>query len=97
LSTAILCGRVRDGSDTEVASTDDIHMPVEKPRETPNRCNDDGPAGEKPPGQFVSDELEEQTKRFLDEVKDLAKRRRKAANGEKRGPPPPDDQRSRRR
>ncbi len=72
-------------------------MPVEKPRETPNRRNDEDPAGGKPPGQFVSDELEAETKRFLDEVKDLAKRRRKAANGEKRGPPPPEDQRSRRR
>jgi hypothetical protein len=70
---------------------------VEKPRETPNRCNDDDPAGGKPPGEFVSDELEAQTKRFLDEVKNLAKRRRQAANGEKTGPPPRDDQRSRRR
>jgi hypothetical protein len=70
---------------------------VEKPRETPNRCNDDDPAGGKPPGEFVSDELEAQTKRFLDEVKDRAKRRREAADGENKGPPPRDDQRSRRR
>lgn len=42
----------------------------------------------KPPGQFVNDELEEQTMRFLEEVKGLAKRRRKASEEDQLGPPP---------
>ncbi|HEU6445328.1 MAG TPA: hypothetical protein VFL61_09750 [Gaiellaceae bacterium] len=43
----------------------------------------------KPPGEFVNDELEEQTMRFLEEVKGLAKRRREASVDEQVGPPPP--------
>ena len=59
--------------------------------------NNEEAAVDKPPGQFVTDELAEQTKRFLAEVKGLAKRRREAA-GEQPGPPPPSDsQRSSRR
>jgi hypothetical protein len=51
----------------------------------------------KHPGQFVSDELEEHTKRFIEEVKGRAKRRREATD-EGGGPPPPSErQRSRRR
>jgi hypothetical protein len=51
----------------------------------------------KPPGQFVSDELEQHTKRFLEEVKGRAKRRREASD-EPAGPPPPlERQPSRRR
>ena len=51
----------------------------------------------KPPGEFVTDELEAQTKRFLEEVKGLAKRRREASE-DNPGPPPPNNaQRSRRR
>jgi hypothetical protein len=70
---------------------------VENSKDTPKPPNDEGADVKKPPGQFVSDELEEQTKRFLAEVKGLAKRRREAA-GDKPGPPPPkDSQRSRRR
>jgi hypothetical protein len=87
LSTAPLCGHVRDGSDTEVASTEDIHTPVEKSDDTQDPHERAGPAGKKPPGEFVSDELEAHTKRFLEEVKVLAKRRREAV-AEKNGPPP---------
>jgi hypothetical protein len=48
------------------------------------------------PGQFVSDELEEQTARFIEDVKGRAKRRSEDQD-EPHGPPPPDDdQRSRR-
>ena len=97
LSTALLCGLMRDGSDTEVASTDDIHTPVENSKHTPKPTNRDDPATGKPPGEFVSDELEAHTKRFLEEVKGLAKRRREAAAVEQVGPPPPENQRSRRR
>ena len=97
LSTALLCGALRDGSDTEVASTDDIHSPVGNSKHTPKPSNRDDPTAEKPPGEFVTDELEAHTKRFLKEVKGLAKRRREAAAEEQVGPPPPENQRSRRR
>ena len=51
-----------------------------------------------PPGQFISDDLERETARFIDEVKELAKRRKMRAAEERPGPPKPDDdQRSRRR
>lgn len=80
---------MRDGSGTEVASTDDIHTPVENSHDTPKSRNRDDPAAEKPPGEFVTDELEAHTKRFLEEVKGLAKRRREAAAEEQTGPPPP--------
>jgi len=88
---------MRDGSDTEVASTDDIHTPVENSMDTEKGRNHDDPAPRKPPGEFVTDELEAQTKRFLEEVKGLTKRRREAAADDQAGPPPPDGQRSRRR
>lgn len=52
---------------------------------------------QKPPGEFVNDELEEQTKRFLEEVKGLTKRRREASDEEQLGPPPAGRQRSSRR
>jgi hypothetical protein len=42
----------------------------------------------KPPGQFVSDELKEQTARFLEDVKGLAKRRRERTAKDGPGPPP---------
>ena len=62
------------------------------------RNKPDKPDG-RPPGQFVSDDLEEHTARFIAEVKDLAQRRRDVAAKERRGPPPQagGDQRSRRR
>jgi hypothetical protein len=66
---------------------------VENSDTPPNTANEDD--AKKPPGEFVNDELEEQTKRFLEELKDLARRRRAA---ERDGPPPPGaGQRSRRR
>ena len=70
---------------------------MENSKDTPKPPNDEEPDVEKPPGQFVSDELEEQTKRFLAEVKGLAKRRREAAEDQPGPPPPKDSQRSRRR
>ena len=45
-------------------------------------------SGDKPPGQFVSDELKEQTARFLEDVKGLAKRRKESAAEDTPGPPP---------
>jgi hypothetical protein len=97
LSTALLCGPLRDGSDTEVASTDDIHSPVENLNSSRNHRNDEETVMNKPPGEFVNAELERQTKRFLEEVKDLARRRREAGADEEPGPPPGGGQRSRRR
>jgi hypothetical protein len=70
---------------------------------TGNKSNDEentDKSGRKPPGQFISDELEEQTARFIEGVKGLAKRRRELENEEGSGPPPPPsdgNQRSRRR
>jgi len=59
--------------------------------------NRDRPGG-KPPGQFVSDELEEQTARFIEAVKVLARRREERQSEERPGPPPRGgDQRSSRR
>jgi hypothetical protein len=97
LSTASLCGALGDGSGTEVASTDDIHTPVENSDSTQKPHKHEEASVRKPPGEFLSDELEAHTRRFLDEVKGRAKRRRKASE-ESAGPPPPsEDQRSRRR
>ena len=97
LSTASLCGALGDGSGTEVASTDDIHTPVENSDNTQKPHNHGKGSVKKPPGEFVTNELEEHTKRFLEEAKGRAKRRREASE-ESPGPPPPDDpQRSRRR
>jgi hypothetical protein len=97
LSTASLCGALGDGSGTEVASTDDIHTPVENSDNTQKPHKQEEGSVKKPPGEFVSDELEEHTKRFLEEVKGRAKRRREATD-EGGGPPPPSErQRSRRR
>ena len=97
MATGLLCGPIRDGSDTEVASTDDIHTPVENSKDTRKPRNHDDTDRAKLPGEFVTDELEEQTKRFLEEVKGLAKRRREAnGGGEDELGPPPGGQRSRR-
>ncbi len=54
-------------------------------------------SGRKPPGEFVSDELEEQTARFIETVKTLAQRRRERDAAEREGPPPPGYQAPRRR
>lgn len=42
----------------------------------------------RPPGHFVSDDLREQTARFIDELKKRL-RREKSEPGPKLGPPPP--------
>jgi hypothetical protein len=89
--------RHRQGS--HVASVDDIHMPVENSEDEAREPHTSGKSGQKPPGEFVSGELEEQTARFLEDVKGLARRRKKSEAEEhaKGGPPPADsDQRSRR-
>jgi hypothetical protein len=71
---------------------------VENSKRSEKPHNDEEADVKKPPGEFVSDELEAQTKRFLEEVKGLAKRRREASEEGQLGPPPPNDpQRSRRR
>ena len=73
LSTASLCGALGDGSGTEVASTDDIHIPVENSDNTQKPHKHEEGSAKTPPGEFVSDELEEHTKRFLEEVKGRTK------------------------
>jgi hypothetical protein len=67
-------------------------MPVEKPDNDPQERHPSHGSGEKPPGQFVSDELEEQTARFLEEAKRLGRHRQEVEAEEeaKGGPPPPD-------
>jgi hypothetical protein len=83
--------------DSRVASTDDIHTLVENPGNNPKKKKAPESSGAKPPGQFVSNELEEQTARFIEDVKGLAKRRREHAAEEGPGPPPRGGHRSRRR
>jgi hypothetical protein len=39
---------------------------------------------ERPPGQFVSDDLQSDTRRFLEEVKDVVRRRCEAGLGRER-------------
>ncbi|MGH3083636.1 MAG: hypothetical protein ACRDNP_06170 [Gaiellaceae bacterium] len=83
---------------SHVACTDDIHRPVEKSgknRKQQKKADNSAPP---PPGHFISDDLERETARFIDEVKELAKRRKRRAGEGRHGPPKPDDdQRSRRR
>jgi hypothetical protein len=89
--------RHRKGS--HVASIDDIHMPVENSEDEAREPHTSGNPGQKPPGEFVSGELEEQTARFLEDVKSLTRRRRmsEAEEQAKGGPPPANpDHRSRR-
>jgi hypothetical protein len=74
--------------DSRVASTDDIHTPVEKSGNNDEKREKTVKSGDKPPGQFVSDELKEQTARFLEDVKGLAKRRKESAAEDTPGPPP---------
>jgi hypothetical protein len=71
-----------------------VENPVKKPekQEKPPTSS-----GAKPPGQFVSNELEEHTARFIEDVKGLARRRKEHAADEGPGPPPPAGQRSKRR
>jgi hypothetical protein len=73
---------------------------VEKDDKPPKEPAKSGKSVRKPPGQFISDELEAQTARFIEEVKGLARRRKSSAARTKRGLPPPrddPDQRSSRR
>jgi hypothetical protein len=81
-----------------VVHTDDIHTPVEKRRDPSPKSADSDRSAHRPPGQFISDQLAAETARFIEEVKELARRRR-AAEQERGLPPPPArrDQRSRRR
>jgi hypothetical protein len=39
---------------------------------------------ERPPGQFISDDLQSDTRRFLEEVKDVVRRRSEAGLGRDR-------------
>jgi hypothetical protein len=97
LSTALLRGDARDGSDSALPASTIIHTPVENAKDSDQPLERHADA-DKLPGEFVSDELEAQTKRFLEEVKGLARRRREAVEQDQPGPPPPDrSQRSRRR
>jgi hypothetical protein len=100
LSTALCrpAGKHRHGS--HVVHTDDIHTPVEKGNNDTQKPAKSGKSVKKPPGQFISEELEAETARFIEEVKGLAKRRMSTAKQTKRGLPPPrddPDQRSSRR
>ena len=52
LSTASLCGALGDGSGTEVASTDDIHTPVENSDNTHKPHKHEEGSVKKPPGEF---------------------------------------------
>jgi hypothetical protein len=73
---------------------------VENGDKHPQNPDKSGRSKKKPPGQFISDELEAETARFIEEVKGLARRRKRVAAEPKQGLPPPrarDDQRSRRR
>lgn len=67
---------------------------MENSKDTRKPRNDEEADVKKPPGEFVTNELEEQTKRFLEEVKGRAKRRREANGEDQLGPPPNGRQRS---
>ena len=71
---------------------------MEKPEKNPQQQEKSGKPVPRPPGQFVTSELEEQTARFIENVKGLAQRRRELEAEEGQGlPPPGGNQRSRRR
>jgi hypothetical protein len=73
---------------------------VENTPKPPDKQQKPREQGKKPPGQFLTSELEEQTARFLRELKSRAKQREDAKSEESKGPPPPrppDDQLSSRR
>jgi hypothetical protein len=75
-------------------------MGVENSPNPPRKKQEQRKRPDKPPGQFVTNELEAETARFLREIKGLARRREQAKSREAKGPPPkrpPDDQRSSRR
>jgi hypothetical protein len=62
-------------------------MPVENIGNNDKQEKETDKSRTKPPGQFISDDLEEQTARFLEAVKGLAQRRQRQR--EERGGPPP--------
>jgi hypothetical protein len=76
-------------NESRVVRTEDIHSPVEKPENKDAERDKPDKSGAKPPGQFVSDELEEQTKRFIEEVKGLARRRKEVEAEDRPRLPPP--------
>jgi hypothetical protein len=59
---------------------DDPRMPAEKTHDDPRR---------RPPGDFTSEELQEDTARFLDELRRRADHKKRRAPLRKSGPPPP--------
>jgi hypothetical protein len=63
-------------------------MPVENSEKPHNDEQEEHEAGDKPPGQFVTNELQEQTARFLRELKGMTARRKEAKTEEAPGPPP---------
>jgi hypothetical protein len=83
---------------SRVASADDIHRAVENTSNNSQNHDKKDKPRRKPPGQFISDELEEQTARFIEDVKGLAQRRKSNETEKASGPPPRGDaQRSSRR
>jgi hypothetical protein len=73
------------GEGSHVASYDDIHKAVEKMGKRSKNHDD---STRKLPGQFISNELEEQTARFIEDVKGLAQRRKARESDKRSGPPP---------
>jgi hypothetical protein len=61
---------------------------VEKPENAPKKQHKADKSAAKPPGQFVSNDLEQHTARFIASAKDLARRRKEVEAEEKQGPPP---------
>jgi hypothetical protein len=55
--------------------------------ENSSRCADRKP----PPGDFTSDELREDTTRFLDELRRRAEKKQQREPRKRPGPPPKDD------
>jgi hypothetical protein len=76
---------------SHVACTDDIHRPVEKSVKNRKQQNKADESAASPPGQFITNDLERETARFIDEAKELARRRKKRAAEESHGPPRPED------
>jgi hypothetical protein len=73
---------------------------VENGEKHPENLDKSARSKRKPPGQFISDELEAETARFIEQAKGLARRRQRIATEPKPGLPPPrgeGDQRSSRR
>jgi hypothetical protein len=54
------------------------------------QCGSRAADRKRPPGDFTSEELEEDTARFLEEVRRRAEARERRAARRKPGPPPPE-------